>query len=185
MAILKKKKKLNSKTFDQQWFNITTAYYSIKGAPECPNIDGHMHMRHPRLAKSIQGTTNSATFSVDGNLHENRRPGLSEHTSELVFVPLVLWTFLSSLRITLSCFLALALVERRSAHCAAVTSEWHAIQRVLMFSSLHSPVWILWGKREWEKKILNFSAYIVKKKKKRKKKKHIHTRFVLPRRKKP
>lgn len=158
-------KKLNSITFDQQWFNITTAYYSIIGAPECPNIDGHMHMRHPRLAKCIQGTTNSATFSVNGNLHENRRPVLSEHTSELAFVPSVLWTFLSSLRITLSCFLALALVERRSAHCAAVTSEWHAIQRVLMFSSLHSPVRILWGKKGKKKKILNFTAYIVEKKK--------------------
>lgn len=38
-----------------------------------------------------------------------------------------------------SCFLASILRVRRSAHCALVTSEWQATQRVRMFSSLHSP----------------------------------------------
>lgn len=50
-----------------------------------------------------------------------------------------LWASERPLMMSLSCFLALILAIRRSAHCEVVTAAWQATQRVLMFSNLHSP----------------------------------------------
>lgn len=96
------------------------------------------HKCHTNMPSKTYGRPKCCTPSENVSKHQQKLL----HTSILVpAAPFILF-FMVSIN-AFSCFRASALIMRRSAHCSAVTSWWQATQRVLKFSSLHSPIEII------------------------------------------